>query len=365
MTRTGRPTAPATARPTGSRTAAQAEPDREDTERQRILALLDRASYAGIRDVLAGGHDANLSSCTAAGRLLGLLPDMPYRAQDALAFAEHAVTVLVRDLGVRQIIHTDHGFPHYAPRRNVHEIAQTIDPACRTVYADADPVVHARARCVLTGSDRVAVADIGLASGVHRVLEHPAVAAHLDLARPVAVLCTAVEAVPDTVTSALTADLARLLPAGGYLAVCQLSVEDTHLARQVDEVMATALDGRWDRLRTPAQTAGLLRDLPLVEPLGVVEAPHYIRSSYRPAGPPRAAVLGAIARITPSGPSPTASPPRRAGTPPSSSTEAWSASPGRTPALTPDLGGPDPALPPRAADSRPHSNRDHIRLEHP
>ncbi|MFJ7280928.1 SAM-dependent methyltransferase [Kitasatospora sp. NPDC098663] len=308
MTRTGRTAAPATGWPTGRRPAAWAGPDREDAERERILGLLDRASYAGIRDVLAGGHDASTSSCTAAGRLLGLLPDMPYRAQDAVAFAGHAATVLVRDLGVRQIIHTDHGFPHYSPRRNVHEIGRAIDPDCRTVYADADPVVHARARCVLTGSDRVAVADIGLASGVHRVLEHPAVAAHLDLDRPVAVLCTVLEALPDAVTSALTADVARLLPAGGYLAVCQLSVQDTHLARRADEMMATALDGRWGRLRTPAQTASLLRDLPLVQQLGVLETAHYIRSSYRPAGPPRAAVLGAIARITPSDPSPTASP---------------------------------------------------------
>ncbi|MFE7528596.1 SAM-dependent methyltransferase [Kitasatospora sp. NPDC057542] len=298
MTRTNHTLAPATARPTGSRTAARTGPDREDAERERILALLARASYAGIRDVLAGGHNANTSSCTAASRLLGLLPEMPYRAQDALAFGEHATAVLVRDLGVRQIIHTDHGFPLHAPRRNAHEIGQAIDAGCRTVYADADPVVHAASRCVLACNDRVTVADVGLADGAHRLLEHPAVA-HLDPARPVAVLCTALETVPDAVISTLTADLARLLPTGGYLAACQLSVEDTRLARQVDETMATALGSRWGRLRTPAQTAGLLRDLPLVQQLGVVEAPRYIPSTYRPAGPPRSAVLGAIARITP------------------------------------------------------------------
>uniref|UniRef100_UPI002F9092AE SAM-dependent methyltransferase n=1 Tax=Kitasatospora sp. NBC_01519 TaxID=2903576 RepID=UPI002F9092AE len=306
MTPTTNTTAPATGWPTGRRTAAWAGPDREDAERERVLALLDRASYAGIRDVLAGGHNANTSSRTAAGRLLGLLPDMPYRAQDTLAFAEHAAAVLVRDLGVRQIIHTDHGVPCHAPRRNAHQIGHAIAPDCRTVYADADPVVHALSRCVLAGNDRVTVADVGLASGLHRLLEHPAVAATLDPARPVAVLCTALEAVPDAVTSTLTADLARLLPAGGYLAVCQLSVEDVHLARQVDDVMTTALDGRWGSLRTPAQIAGLLRDLPLVEQLGVVEAPHYIQSSYRPTGPPKSAVLGAIARITPYDVSPSA-----------------------------------------------------------
>ncbi|MFF2618814.1 SAM-dependent methyltransferase [Kitasatospora sp. NPDC058046] len=299
MTPTTNMTAPATGWPTGHRTAPWAGPEREDAERDRILALLDRASYAGVRDILAGGHDANPSSRTAAGRLLSLLPDVPHRVQDALWFAEAAAAVLVRDLGVRQIIHIDHGFPNHPPRRNVHEIGQAIDQGCRTVYADAEPVVHAVSRCRLACNDHVTVAAVGLGDGAHRVLEHPAVAAHLDPARPVAVLCTTLETVPDAVTSTLTADLARLLPAGGYLAACQLSVEDTRLAQQVDDAMATALGGRWGRLRTPAQTAGLLRDLPLVQQLGVVEAPRYIPSTYRPAGPPRSAVLAAIARITP------------------------------------------------------------------
>ncbi|MEV7600925.1 SAM-dependent methyltransferase [Kitasatospora sp. NPDC089797] len=271
---------------------------RHDAQRARTTALLARVSYAGIRDHLGGGHDANSASRTAALRLLDLLPNAHRLAQDALDFAAHAATVLVHDLGIRQIVHLDHGVPGHGPRRNTHEIAREAAPHCRTVYADADPVVHARARCVLAGSGREAVAEVGLAAGADRVLEHPAVTALLDPDQPVAVLCTTLETVPDPVANRLMADLARLLPSGGYLAVCQPTLEDARQARQVDETMADLLDGQWGRLRTPAQFAALLRDAPLEE-LGVVTAPGYLRSAYRPAAGRRGAVLGAIARIAP------------------------------------------------------------------
>ncbi|MEE1823754.1 SAM-dependent methyltransferase [Streptomyces sp. BE20] len=260
-----------------------------------MTALMEEASCAGMRDYLRGGHSAYAASREAAWRLLGVLPHAPFLVQDAAWFAEHATTVLVRDHGVRQIVHLDCGYAN-VPGRNTHEIARASAARCRVVYTAADPLAAADARCLLADSDRVASVTTLLDTGVDDVLDHPAVTAHFDRARPVAVLCSSLEAVPDP-----GAALLRRLLAGGYLALCQPTVQETYLARHIDEEMGEALEGRWGRLRTPDQFASLLREADLVGGLDVVRAPRYLRSSYRPAGPPRAAVLGAIARIRPHG----------------------------------------------------------------
>ncbi|MFJ6140715.1 SAM-dependent methyltransferase [Kitasatospora sp. NPDC092286] len=262
--------------------------------------MLEDTSCAGVRDYLRGGHAAYTTSRQAAWRLLGLLPHAPFLAQDAAWFAEHATTVLVRDHGVRQIVHLDCGYAN-VPGHNTHEIARASAADCRVVYAAADPLAAADARCLLADSDQVEAVTTLLAAGVDDILDHPAVSALFDRARPVAVLCSSLEAVPDPTAASLAAALVRRLPAGGYLAVCQPTVQETYLARHIDEEMDEALDGRWGRLRTPDQFASLLRDADLGGGPDVVTAPRYIRSSYRPAGPPRAAVLGAIARIHPHG----------------------------------------------------------------
>jgi hypothetical protein len=72
---------------------------------------------------------------------------------------------------------------------NVHEVAQAVDPACRTVYVDCDTIVLVHARALL--ADRHTIAVDGDARDPDGIFTDPAVRAHLDLGQPVAVLLTA------------------------------------------------------------------------------------------------------------------------------------------------------------------------------
>lgn len=56
---------------------------------------------------------------------------------------------------IRQFLDIGSGLPTV---QNTHEVAQAVDPACRVVYADNDPVVLSHARALLS-ADRVAVAS--------------------------------------------------------------------------------------------------------------------------------------------------------------------------------------------------------------
>ncbi|MFB8243366.1 SAM-dependent methyltransferase [Kitasatospora purpeofusca] len=273
---------------------------RRGADPEHLDRLLEQVSYARVRDFLCGGGDVNDASVRVAWDLISLLPAAPRTAQDGDWFAEHAVAVLVRDHGVRQVVHADCGLPR-VPGHNTHDIARAIAADCRVLYTDADPVAVAHARCLLEHTDTVAVADTGLAEGLHRLLRHPAATALLDPAQPLAVVCTALETVPDPVATGLAGALAALWPTGGYLAVCQPTTDATHLARQVDDLMTGALKGRWGRLRTPAEFTALLHGTVLVEPPRVVSAPRHVHCPPRPTGPARTAVLGVIARTAPVG----------------------------------------------------------------
>ncbi|HEX6468207.1 MAG TPA: SAM-dependent methyltransferase, partial [Streptosporangiaceae bacterium] len=52
-------------------------------------------------------------------------------------FLRRAVTYLVKEAGIRQFLDIGTGIPS---ADNVHEVAQSIDPKVRVVYADNDPI---------------------------------------------------------------------------------------------------------------------------------------------------------------------------------------------------------------------------------
>jgi len=53
-------------------------------------------------------------------------------------FLERVVRYLVGECGIRQFIDNGSGLP---TQQNVHQVAQSLDPAVRVVYIDNDPVV--------------------------------------------------------------------------------------------------------------------------------------------------------------------------------------------------------------------------------
>jgi hypothetical protein len=76
--------------------------------------------------------------------------DYPPIVDDALAsraFLGRVVRFLAGDAGIRQFLDLGTGLPAV---NATHEVAQLIDPACRIVYVDNDPLVLVHARALLT-----------------------------------------------------------------------------------------------------------------------------------------------------------------------------------------------------------------------
>src|SRR5262245_38985911 len=69
------------------------------------------------------------------------------------AFLRRAALFMV-DAGIRQFLDVGSGIPTIG---NLHEIVQRVDPACRVVYVDADPVTVAHTELILEGTEGVAV----------------------------------------------------------------------------------------------------------------------------------------------------------------------------------------------------------------
>jgi SAM-dependent methyltransferase len=180
-------------------------------------------NVARIYDYLLGGKDNFAADREAARRLLEAIPDVAAIARDNRSFLGRVVRYLATEGGVRQFIDLGSGLPTQA---NVHELAQGVAPDARVVYVDNDPVVASHGQALLASGDQVAVihADLREPAGI---LRHPVVADLLDLAQPVAVLCTStLHFLPDEdQPHRVFAEYRDHLVPGSYLAISHGTLE--------------------------------------------------------------------------------------------------------------------------------------------
>ena len=141
-------------------------------------------NVARVWNYLIGGRDNFEADRQAAKQLVAASPVMAQAAPASRAFLRRAVTYLAAEAGVRQFLDIGTGLPTAG---NTHEVAQAVDPSCRVVYVDNDPVVLSHARAGLRSS----------AEGTTSYLDADArdtcaivagASATLDLARPVGVI---------------------------------------------------------------------------------------------------------------------------------------------------------------------------------
>ncbi|MET9487537.1 SAM-dependent methyltransferase [Nocardia sp. NPDC006630] len=179
-----------------------------------------QASPARMYDALLGGsHNFDIDR-RAAEMGKALVPDLPRLALSNRAFLRRSVRFLV-DSGIRQFLDIGSGIPTAG---NVHEIAQEIDPGCRVLYADIDPVAVAHARAILQGNDHAAAIEADLRKPVD-LLAAARESGMIDFEQPVGVLLFAVlhllgddDRPADTVATVRAA-----VPAGSYIALSHLS----------------------------------------------------------------------------------------------------------------------------------------------
>jgi hypothetical protein len=230
---------------------------------------LKRPNVARMWDYYLGGHHNFAIDRQAAEYAIKLYPDMPLVARSTRAFLRRAVSFLL-DQGVDQFLDIGSGIPTAG---NVHEIAQRINPAARTVYIDADPVVIAHSEAILRGASHT----ITLQADARRpdeIISHPRVRSALDWTRPIAILVVAIlHFVPD---DAEALRIMRVLHGastpGSYVVLTHATAD------AIDSALAEMGEQNYQRANAPlhfrshGQIAQLFKGLDLVDP-GLVYLP--------------------------------------------------------------------------------------------
>ncbi len=185
---------------------------------------ITRPNVARIYDYLLGGKDNFAADREAAKQLIEAIPDVAAIARDNRSFLGRVVRYLATHGGIRQFLDLGGGLPTQA---NVHELAQGVAPGARVVYVDNDPVVASHGRALLASGDQVGMAfgDLRDPAGI---LRHPDVMRLLDLAQPVAVLCTSTLhfVADDAEPHAIIAEYRDRMAPGSYLAISHGTLEE-------------------------------------------------------------------------------------------------------------------------------------------
>ncbi|MFF5076216.1 SAM-dependent methyltransferase [Actinoplanes sp. NPDC000266] len=247
-----------------------------------------------------GGKDHTAVERESTRTVLTVLPNMIDAAREGRSVIMRAVAHLVADRGIRQILDIGAGQP-LSP--NVHEVAQRIDPACRVVYVDNDPIVavHHRGTVMSTPQGR---ADFqpGDLLDAEKILTGDVVTGTLDLNRPVAVLLASVLHLVEDDEQAYESvrRLRQSLAPGSYMVIVHGTFDTLpeQTRRQVTEMLATGKHGTY-RARSRPEVVRLLEDLEIEDP-GVVSSVEWRPD---PGHPPKTSVAdamcyAAVARIT-------------------------------------------------------------------
>src|ERR1700722_14254709 len=133
---------------------------------------------------LVGGRDNFEADRRAARLLVSVAPAIAEFGPASRAFLRRTVTYLAAEAGIRQFLDVGTGMPTAG---NTHEVAQAVDPACRVVYVDNDPVVLAHARAGLRSTSEGATSYLDADARDTKTIIAGA-SETLDFARPVGVI---------------------------------------------------------------------------------------------------------------------------------------------------------------------------------
>ena len=225
---------------------------------------------ARIWNYWLGGKDNYPVDRAAGDRLRETFPGMVDLARADRHFLARAVRYLADEAGVRQFLDIGTGLPTLD---NTHEVAQRVDPQCRIVYVDNDPLVLAHARALLTSSPE------GATDYVDADMHDPdtiikAAGRTLDFGTPIALMLLGVmgHIRDDSDARSIVDRLMAALPSGSHLVIAQGTDTNESLVeaqRQYNESGAAPY-----HLRSPERVARLFDGFELVEP-GVVPVPQW------------------------------------------------------------------------------------------
>ncbi|MFJ4679049.1 SAM-dependent methyltransferase [Kitasatospora sp. NPDC088783] len=208
------------------------------------------ASSARMQSVLLGGRRHFDADRAAVEILAERLPDAAVLALGARAFLERAVHALAAGHGVRQFLDLGCGLPlPPSAGRTVHEIAQAVDPRCRVVYTDTDPIVRIQG-LAFDDDDRTVLLAVDL-TDTDTLFGHPDVQDLIRPGEPLAVLLSAsLECLPDTYLPwQVLHRTAQRIPPGSFVLLSHLVSDDPRLRADVTAIMKDQTNWRWGRVR--------------------------------------------------------------------------------------------------------------------
>jgi S-adenosyl methyltransferase len=230
---------------------------------------MTRPSIARVYDYLLDGKDNFAADREVGEKIRQALPEVHLGVQAQRAVLRRVVRYLVGEAGLTQLIDIGSGLPTAG---NVHEIAQSVEPATHVVYVDNDPIVLAHGRALLADSSVTAVIE-GDVRAPEGILGDPELRRLIDFERPVGVLLCGIvhyimdEEDPGGVLQRLYAGL----PAGSHVFLHHL----VHVGGDAAAAQAALTQGMGrGEFRSPAAIEGFLTGLDPVPP-GLVTVPDW------------------------------------------------------------------------------------------
>jgi S-adenosyl methyltransferase len=241
---------------------------------------------ARVYDYFLQGKDNFEADRIAAEAGIKAFPKTAESARASRAFLRRVVRFLTAEAGIRQFLDIGTGLPS---GENVHQVAQSLAPDARIVYADNDPIVLAHAQALLKGNPAGAVAylDADLRDP-EKVLGDAA--RTLDFSQPVGLLLLGIlHNVGDEYDPrGIVRRLVQAIPPGSYLAISHLTADIyPELAGFAEALNERQLDAPLV-LRDHARVTSFFEGLDLVEP-GVVQL-----SKWRPQTEAESAAAAAL-----------------------------------------------------------------------
>ena len=224
-----------------------------------------RPHSARVWNYWLGGKDWYAVDEEVGQRIATAVPDIVDAARGDRSFLRRVVTLLTAEHGIRQFLDIGTGLP---TMDNTHQVAQRIDPTCRVVYVDRDPVVLAHARAMLKGNPQGATAYLDAdAREPEKILSRAAPV--LDFDQPIAVMLLAIlHLIDDDEAYGLVERLVAALPAGSFLVLSHACLDHPSTADAVAMWNASGSPTPV-RARSAADIARFFDGLDLLDP-GVV-----------------------------------------------------------------------------------------------
>jgi S-adenosyl methyltransferase len=262
----------------------------------------DRPHPARVYDYLLGGKSNFEADRRAAEASLEANPTGRTGPLENRAFMLRAVRHLAAEAGIRQFLDIGTGIP---TSPNVHQVAQSITPAARIVYADNDPIVLSHARALMSSRPEGETAYIeGDMRSPKTVLDAPELRAVLDFDQPIGLLLIATMHLLEDLREAydVCGEFVASMPAGSHLVLTHLTGD--FVPEQMAGVSATY--ARRGMTLVPRTKAEITRFFDGMEPVAPgVEVVHRWRPEMRRPGDiggarvtdAEVSIYGGVARI--------------------------------------------------------------------